>query len=82
METPTHTRKSVAQEPSTKTKLYAEVTNQQTKNVEPTIQGTELHKNNKEFPTIAQKCTDAALKDAIIPTVIKIINVIPTLRDR
>jgi len=66
---------------ATETKSYASVTKHQTEKSEPTINAPKLLQIIKDLLTTAQECEDAASKNVVITTVLKIINAIPTLHD-
>lgn len=60
---------------------YANATKHQTEKPEPTINAPKLLLIIKDLLTTAQGCVDVASKNAVITTVLKIINAIPTLHD-
>ncbi|KAL4104472.1 hypothetical protein QTP88_019770 [Uroleucon formosanum] len=80
---PTHIPASTLHETTEeiKTKSYASATKHQTKKTEPKIDTSKLLQIIGDLLTTAQKCEDVASKNAVITTVQKIINAIPTSHD-
>lgn len=66
---------------ATEIKSYVSVTKHQTEKAEPTINAPKLLLIIKDLLTTAQECEDVTSKNAVITTVLKIINAIPTLHD-
>lgn len=66
---------------SPENKSYASITKHQTEKPEPTINAPKLLLIIKDLLTTAQEITDVASKNAVIATVLKVINAIPTLHD-
>ncbi|CAI6367048.1 unnamed protein product [Macrosiphum euphorbiae] len=66
---------------ASKIKSYANVTKHQTEKPEPTINACKLLQIIKDFLTTAQESEDVASKNAVITTVLRIINAIPTSHD-
>jgi len=60
---------------ATETKSYENITKFQTGKLEPTINASKI------LLTTTQECEDVASKNAVITTVLKIINAIPTCHD-
>ncbi|CAI6367398.1 unnamed protein product [Macrosiphum euphorbiae] len=62
-------------------KSYASVTKHQAEKPEPTINASKLLQIIKDLLTTAQESEDVASKNAVITTVLRIINAIPTSHD-
>lgn len=65
----------------TNTRSYATATKHQTEKTEITIDTSKLLQIIRDLLTTAQKCEDVTSKNAVITTVQKIINAIPTPHD-